>query len=326
MITSLPGDDRYVIMNRFSIFNDFYRAQVTEVDIDDNDYGAVRVFIPDLMIEGIEPNFGNENYGIIAYPGNNTLGGYNGDEEEDCSFQASVDVPLLGSWVWIRFESGNTGRCFYTNAFQYKQAKVPPENRDVDEPHKVHTYKLGSGRSFIISDSEDQARVEITGKRRKLTSPKRQPPEGEDHSERPPDNEVGSVYDIDDNMTTILLDERENKQKLLIRTYKGDFIHIDIDQRELQAYFKNDISIKTDGKLSIEAEEIHIESKKNTHITSQSDFHVVSKSSYLNQDRSCYILSNTKNRIHGDKGTILQKGSRSARPARTKQPRGERST
>jgi hypothetical protein len=52
-------------------------------------------------------------------------------------------------------------------------------------------------------------------------------------------------------MTTILVDERDGKQKVLIRTYKGDFFHIDVDEQNLQAYFENDIVIKCNNDLKI---------------------------------------------------------------------------
>ena len=211
----------------------FYRGKVTEVDIEENKYGAVRVFIPQLMTD-TDPDYDEGTMGLIAYPLNNYMGGYN-EDDEGSYFQASVHVPLKGAWVCIMFEGGNANRPFYFGAFNFRHAEVPPENLGVKEPHKVHTLKMQSGRSLIFCDSEDQARVEITGKRRQLQNSK---PSGE-----------GGVYNIDGNMNTILLDERDGSEKLLIRTYKGDYIHVDIDEQQLQCYFKNDIIIQTDGNL-----------------------------------------------------------------------------
>ena len=69
----------------------------------------------------------------------------------------------------------------------------------------------------------------------------------------PPSGDTDSVYTIDGNQTTILFDEREGKEKILIRTYKGDFFHIDIDEQKLQIEFENDILIKTNGDFNVTA-------------------------------------------------------------------------
>jgi len=98
-------------------------------------------------------------------------------------------------------------------------------------------FKSHGGRTIVISDDPDDARVEITGKKRKLSGP-------------PPGN-TASVYEIDTNQTTILLDERSGKQKLLIRTYKGDFINIDIEDRKLMIDFESDIEINTRGSFNL---------------------------------------------------------------------------
>ena len=48
-----------------------------------------------------------------------------------------------------------------------------------------------------------------------------------------------------------MLDERSGKEKVLVRTHKGDFFHIDIDERQLHAQFESDIQIKSNGAINI---------------------------------------------------------------------------
>lgn len=220
-----------------------YRAKVVEVDIEGNNYGAIRVFVPDLfasavMIEG-DPSFNENNCGLIAYPANNCMGGYNTeDAEQSSSYQACIHVPLKNSWVWVFFEGGDPARPFYTNAVMYRNSKVLPENRGVAQPHKVYTLcKTHSGQSIVVCDSPDQRRIEITGKKRLLSGG--------------PEGNSASVYAVDGNMTTILFDERKGKEKILIRSRKGDYIHFDIDERQFQSYFKSNIRFQTDGNVDI---------------------------------------------------------------------------
>lgn len=220
-----------------------YRAKVVEVDIDGNDYGAVRVFIPDLFVKEFMENddFDENKNGLIAYPANNPMGGYNTDDTDEESFyQASVCVPRKNSWVWIFFEAGDPSKPYYFAAMMNKNSKLPPENRGVAEPHKVVTWKSGSGRAIVMSDSDDCQRIEITGKKRTMSGG----PAGE-----------GSVYDIDGNMTTILLDERDGGEKFLIKSHKGDFFKLDVENRKLEIDMESDVIIKTRGKIQMDAEQ-----------------------------------------------------------------------
>jgi len=222
-----------------------YRAKVVEVDIEGNDYGAIRVFVPDLLVGEIIKyafsGFDEDSWGLIAYPANNNMGGYNKeDKDKTAEYQASIHVPLKNSWIWVWFEGGDPARPFYGNAFMYRESKVPPENRGVSKPHQVYTLcKTHSGRSIVVCDSPDQERIEIMGKKRIITGG----PEGDSFS--------AYGVDLPGNATTILLDERAGSEKLLIKTVKGDYIHIDIDERKLQAYFKSDIVLETDGNISL---------------------------------------------------------------------------
>jgi hypothetical protein len=264
-------------------YNGFYRARVTEVDCKENGianaFGGIRVFIPDIHRNEIDKNVDDKKSGILAYPAcSGPLGGYNIDDpDKTCYYASSFIVPLPGSYVFVFFEGGNIDQAYYMSSWMGKQSQQnekdinspilsPPENRDVDEPHKVYTLlKSYDGRAIIVCDSKDQARVEITGKKRNM------------NDSDGPQGDSKSVYQIDTNMTTILLDERDGKEKLLIRSYKGDFINFDIENRKLYIEMEDDISIKTNGKFTLEAkEDIDIKTNANMTVQTSDNFHIKS--------------------------------------------------
>src|SRR5574343_26775 len=75
-----------------------YRARVVEVDVADdgekNKFGAVRVFIPDVHVEGENPDTDPNKSGVLAYPANTFCGGYNDEDPEKTSYYcSSVIVP-----------------------------------------------------------------------------------------------------------------------------------------------------------------------------------------------------------------------------------------
>ena len=295
-------------------FNGFFRAEVIEVDIDGNQYGAVRVLIPDLSVDGVDKQYGDSKNGLIAYPANNPIGGMN-SANDTSHYQQSVYVPAKGSWVWIFFERGNPSKPFYFAAFNFRHTPLPPENLGVAEPHKVITLvKSNQGRSVIVCDSADQQRVEISGKRRNMGSG----PSGS-----------SGVYDHDGNMNSILLDERDGQEKLLIRTRKGDYIHLDIDERQIQIYCKNDIRIQTEGHCHIQAGKgIQISSKEDMQLSSDQNTHIVSKDdTYINQTGgNCHILSGGENNIDGSHTWIQTGKAQAGTQAAPVAPQGERST
>jgi len=221
-----------------------YRAKVVE-NKDKEMFGRVLVYIPDLM-----PTLDSRKDGIWARPANNPFGGRNTEGDNDDNHYAGVSmIPPKDSWVWVFFEAGNINRPYYFGALDLENAKVLPENQVGGEYQKKWTIlKTHAGRAIVVSDDPDDERTEITGKKRQISEP--------------PSGDTGSVYTIDDNMTTILLDEREGKQKLLIRTYLGDFIHVDIDERELQAYFDSDMKLECNGDFFLTVNgDINIKSK-----------------------------------------------------------------
>jgi len=245
-----------------------YRAKVVD-NKDAGKFGRVLVWIPDLMplIE--------EDTGLWARPANNPVGGRNERDDPSQNYMGTSYIPRKGSWVWVFFEAGNINRPYYFAALDIESAKVlaecQAESQEGSEyEHKWVIFKSHEGRCVVISDDPFDARIEITGKKRQITTP--------------PSGDVASVYQIDGNQTTILFDERIGKEKVLIRTYKGDFFHIDIDEQKLQAYFAQDIEIKTDKSFYLTAaEDIHIKAGKKFNKQSGEDMNVKSGAK-LNQE------------------------------------------
>lgn len=252
-------------------YSGVHRGKVTEVDIDDNNYGTIRVFIPTLMTDK-DPDINEsdlDNVGIRALPGNNPLGGRNNqDPDQESFYQGSVYIPPKGSWVYVFFEGMNPNKARYLSALDLENTMLPPENRlkpdgnPLGSAHKVYTLiKTNSGRTVLTADDSDVQRVEITGKKRNLSGP--------------PEGNLSSAYTIDGNQTTILLDERSGKEKLLVRTYKGDYIHLDIDERNLQVFLNNDVIVKNNNEYHWQTSgDVHIKTSSNLYLEAAQDIHM----------------------------------------------------
>jgi len=213
-------------MDRGAIYGN-WRALVVD-NKDKEKFGRVLVWIPDVMPEV------NRKEGIWARPANNPLGGRNMEADSDNHFAGTSYIPQKGSWVFVFFEGGNINLPYYFGALDLENTTVLPENQLGSNYEKKWTIlKSHEGRAVVVSDDPDDARTEITGKKRQIKTP--------------PTGDTDSVYTIDGNQTTILFDERSGMEKILIRTYQGDFLHIDIDERSLQAYFEEDIRLECGG-------------------------------------------------------------------------------
>jgi hypothetical protein len=225
-----------------------YRAKVVD-NKDKEMFGRIFIWIPDLM-----PTTGDET-GLWARPANNPIGGRNKQEGTDENyFMGSSYIPRKGAWVWVFFEAGNVNRPYYFGGLDLENTQVLPENQvGTNYEDKWTIFKSHEGRVIVVSDDPDDARIEIGGKKRKMLE-----------RNEIPTGDVKSVYEIDDNMTTILFDERDGLEKVLVRTRLGDFFHIDINERKLQAEFESDIEIKTNGNFFLTA-------KKDIHIVSEEE-------------------------------------------------------
>lgn len=256
-----------------------YRAMVID-NKDEDMFGRVKVWVPDVM-PTIDPAIG-----IWARPGNNPIGGRNTYEDEGHHYAGTSYIPLKGSWVFIFFEGGNVNRPYYLSALDIEHTKVLPENQKGSNYELKWTiFKSHMGRCIVISDDEDDERVEITSKKRKIKTP--------------PTGDLESVYEIDGNQTTILLDERDGKEKVLIRTHKGDFFHIDIDEQQLHAFFKSDIHIKTDANF-------YLTSKEDMHFTGKNIFVTSKENIDVNSTMNLKLFSNMNTDIKANMNLNIQ--------------------
>lgn len=208
-----------------------YRAKVVSSK-DPLRHGRIRVWIPDLMPEI------DDDQGIWALSANNPIGGRNFGGDSDHYFAGSCLIPPTGSWVWIFFECGDVSRPVYFAACDLTNTKVLPENQVGLHPEKKWTLlKTPEGRTIILSDDPFDARVEITGKKRLMLIP--------------PTGDLLSVYTIESNQNTILLDERFGLEKLLIKTWKGDYLKINIGEGKLEASFSGGMQIECGKGIKI---------------------------------------------------------------------------
>jgi len=216
-------------------YDGIYRAKVID-NKDEKMFGRVKVYLPDFM-SNKEINIDKD--GLWALPANNPIGGRN---EETNKHHGSCYIPIVGSWVWIFFENGRIDRPYYVSALDIQAKKVPPENQLGDEYYNKWTVlRSPKGRVMVISDDSSDERVEITGKKRKYN------PES--------DNAKDSVYTIDDNQTTILIDERTGKEKILIKDYKGNFICIEQDNDTFNLFMNGDMKVQIKGKTNLTFED-----------------------------------------------------------------------
>jgi hypothetical protein len=236
-----------------------YRAKVVN-NKDSQKYGRVLVWIPDLM-----PELDSRFDGIWARPANNPIGGRNTESGSIDNYYAGTSfIPANGSWTWVFFEAGNINRPYYFGALDLENAKVLPENQvGNDYQNKWTIFKSHEGRAVVISDDPDDERVEITGKKSLMAEP--------------PSGDTFSVYRIDQNQNTILLDERDDTEKLLIKTHKGDFIKLGIKDRTLEIWVASNVEIKSGGHVLVTSTgDQHFLAGKNVHITAGENIHILS--------------------------------------------------
>lgn len=233
----------------------FYRAKVVD-NKDDDFYGRIKVWCPDTMQDI------SEDDGILALPANNPISGLNDDGDDEHFYSGSCYVPPKGSWIWVFYEANNPSRPYYVCGLNLENTKVLPECQTGGNPQKKWViYKSRMGRCIVISDDTDDERVEICGKKRNISDD--------------PSGDKDSVTTIDGNMSTVLIDERGGKEKVLIRTVKGDFVHIDIDEQQLQIKFEKDIQILTNKSFFLTAkEDINILAEQKINIQSKEGMNI----------------------------------------------------
>lgn len=262
----------------------FYRALVVN-NQDPDKFGKIQVWVPDIM-QKID-----KSKGLWAYPANNPMGGRNTDTKNP-SYAGTSYIPMKDSWVWVFFECGDENRPFYWASLDIEASKVLAECQvGSNYQDKWVIFKSTKGRCVVISDDPDDARVEITGKKRNLSSP--------------PAGDTASVYTIDGNMTTILMDERDGKEKILIRTHNGDFVNIDVTNRKLNISFESDIQIKTNGKLMLRAyDDIDIKGLSNVNIQAGLDLNIKSGGN-LNEESSMELNAKGNQNVNIEAGATM---------------------
>lgn len=284
----------------------FFRAKVVD-NIDPQSYGRVMVWIPDIMPKVVD------NKGIWAMPGNNPISGLNSDGDSEHYYSGSCYIPPKGSYVWCFFENGNPNRPYYLGGLDLQNTKILPECQVGSNPQKKWViYKSHNGRTIVISDDEDDERVEITGKKRQISSP--------------PSGDTSSVYTIDGNQTTILLDERSGKEKILIKSHKGDYINFDVENRKLQISMKSDIILKSNGSIFIDAaDDINLKAGGNINEQSASESNYKSGGNYNIQSTSeTNILATGTVNIDGLSVNEMCGSAGPASDASTSEPNGDR--
>lgn len=269
----------------------FYRAKVVD-NKDDDFYGRIKIWCPDVMADI------SDDDGILALPANNPISGLNDDGDDEHHYAGTCLVPPKGSWIWIFFENNNPSRPYYIAGLNLENTKVLPECQTGGEPQKKWVlYKSHAGRCIVVSDDTDDERVEITGKKREISDD--------------PSGDKDSVTKIDGNMTTILVDEREGKEKVLIRTVKGDFIHIDIDEQQLQIKFEKDLQILTNKNCYFTAkEDIHLLSEKNINIEAKEGLNIkVGKGAKVSSGEDMQLKTDANFKLSASSNTDLKAGS-----------------
>ncbi|RLD66648.1 MAG: hypothetical protein DRI84_04340 [Bacteroidetes bacterium] len=275
-------------MQKESAFGN-YRAVVVN-NRDKEQFGRVLVNIPDLMPE-VDPS-----KGIWARPANNPIGGRNLEDPNQTNYFAGTSyIPKKGSWVFVFFEGGNINRPYYFGALDLQNTKVLPENQvGTEYENKWTILKSGAGRTIIVSDDPYDERTEITGRKRKLTNA--------------PTGDKESVFEIEDNQTTILLDERVDKQKLLIKTYEGDFIKLDIDDRTIEIQVASDIHIKSGGHLLVTTSgDQHFLAGGAMYLTATKDINILSGGTINSQSSGEYNVKSGSHAIEEIGGTKITK-------------------
>lgn len=212
---------------------------------DNNDslyLGRVKMIIPNFT-DGDE---GTQNW-LWAYPYYGNAGYEKNDKEH-----GSTSIPKIGQFMNVVFLQNNPSIPFYKTPVKTNITKVLPECRVGDNPsEKVVVQRMESGRAIVLSDDPSDERTEITGKKR-LYDPK---------------NGENSVYTIQSNQNTILIDEREGKEKIVITDHKGDYIYIDIENKKVVVNSESELVINSVAKMSINTEaELHIKGEANINI------------------------------------------------------------
>lgn len=271
-------------MNNYGVnqYFGFYRGIVID-NKDPEFFGRVKVLLP-----GLFPDLIDKNEGIWAYPANNPIGGRNKDmSDKNLQNYGSLYIPEKESWVWIFFEGGNLNNPFYFSSLDIKNQKVPPENRyGSNYELKWTIFRSKNGKVIIISDDEDDSRVEITGNKK--------------------NNE--DIFTIDGNQKVILIDERKGKEKILIKDEKGNYINIDTKNNKIHIYSNDNINQQSKKDYNITVDnDMNIDVKNNVNYNIKKDVNIkINGNLKITVDGNIDIYSNNKININSNNSLNLK--------------------
>lgn len=271
-------------------FSGMYRAKVIE-NKDPDKFAKVKVEI--LISKETELT-------AWAMAANNPIGGRDADSPE--LMFGSVWIPPVGSLVYIFFEGGNINRPRYFAGLDIEYAELPPENLvGTEYQDKITMYRSPDGRTIVVSDDPDDARMEITGKKRETYD-----------KENPEDN----VYKIKDHQSTILIDEREGKEKILIKDYKGNYIKLNTEENWIEIESLSEMRVKAGGNISVHVDgdanvqvtgDSKVMCEKNTHITTKEEtFIKTEKNTHIKTGENTYIQSGQNTNIKTEQDTNIE--------------------
>lgn len=252
-------------------FNREYRGVVVD-NRDPLKYGRVKIFVPDIMDEE------DKEDPMWFLPGNQIIGGQNDDTENP--FFNSQFIPSIGSWWIVKFEEGNPENGYYIRPLQLMNTVLAPEFQTGKNPNLKSGFRFKNGQVIIISDDdekevndnnedeesymlEEDKRVEITGTKRI----------------------IGEVYQILNNQKTILIDERKNREKILIEDQKGNSIMISTQTDNIMITANKNIIIQNyDEDISVMANNgnLNFLQKDNVNIYQGKDINLFSKEGDMN--------------------------------------------
>jgi len=222
----------------------FYRGVVMdnkdpEIELKSKSYGCIKVHVPAIAddTEAV----------LIAYPANNPIGGRNSESissKKDSNggkqeFSGSFMVPPNNAMVWVFFENGDPNRPYYFSGCDIEAHEAPPEIQvgiDKKPEERWIIFRSPHGRVIAISDDPDNCRIEITGKKRFSA-----------------ENSDGHVYEIIGNQKTILIDDREGKEKILLSDEKGNYININTAKETIDIHANQTVKIDAGQAIYLSA-------------------------------------------------------------------------
>lgn len=306
----------------------FYRSLVVN-DKDPEYCGQIQIWIPDLQPEDYKHEL---DKCLWAFPANNHFGGRNDGTDKHGSRDEDVDeiklyaygaswIPRINSWVWLFFENGNPNRPFYMNSVDLRRTKVPVEGQWGENYHRKWYNRSPKGHVMILSDDqevpvsdatarilpaeilEEDTRTEMTGHKKHLEE----------------------IYKIVDNQSTVLIDDRKDRQKILIQDWKGNHIIISTHQNRAAIYINEDLVIRNhsdqfsliceNGRMNIYAKngismrsdaQIHIKAKQNIEVRTEQDIRMEAKwSIFANAKINMYTSGDLMNYVRGGMMTVV---------------------